>query len=271
MMRLDLIGPGFSERQVVVRAHGPADLARNPDIALDEYRVLQVLVDVNVPVPRPLHVDQSGEFFPVPVLVLEYVTGETVLKPAGVAEYALQMADMLRFINSFEPAVLDLGFLPTEGDLSAARVAAPSPSPDAILQEERIRSALSNLLPGVNRNPNRLLHGDFWPGNVLWEDGTIKAVIDWEDVCQGDPLMDVANTRLELLWTLGDEAMEVFTEAYLAKAGIDAGALPVFDLLAALRPAGRLSAWNLSPTRHVTMVNAHRSFVAKAMAELGDG
>jgi aminoglycoside phosphotransferase (APT) family kinase protein len=34
---------------------------------------------------------------------------------------------------------------------------------------------------------------------VLWRDGRIVAVIDWEDAQVGDPLADLANTRLELL------------------------------------------------------------------------
>jgi aminoglycoside phosphotransferase (APT) family kinase protein len=36
-------------------------------------------------------------------------------------------------------------------------------------------------------------------------------VLDWEDAAIGDPLADVANVRLELLWARGIEAMEPFT------------------------------------------------------------
>jgi aminoglycoside phosphotransferase (APT) family kinase protein len=38
-----------------------------------------------------------------------------------------------------------------------------------------------------------LLHGDFWPGNALWRDGALVAILDWEDAAIGDPLADVAN------------------------------------------------------------------------------
>ena len=59
-----------------------------------------------------------------------------------------------------------------------------------------------------------LLHGDFWPGNILWRYGQLVAVIDWEDAALGDPLADVANSRLEILWAFGIDAMQSFTHYY---------------------------------------------------------
>ena len=35
--------------------------------------------------------------------------------------------------------------------------------------------------------PHRLLHGDYWPGNVLWQQGRLAAVLDWEDAALGGP------------------------------------------------------------------------------------
>jgi aminoglycoside phosphotransferase (APT) family kinase protein len=84
-----------------------------------------------------------------------------------------------------------------------------------------------------------LLHGDFWPGNVLWEDGRLVAVLDWEDAAIGDPLADVANARLELLWAGGAEAKEEFTRRYRSLVpGVDLTDLPHWDRWAGLRLAG---------------------------------
>ena len=44
---------------------------------------------------------------------------------------------------------------------------------------------------------DRLLHGDFHPGNVLLSDGT-PVVIDWPNVTRGHPDADVARTVLTL-------------------------------------------------------------------------
>ena len=69
---------------------------------------------------------------------------------------------------------------------------------------------LEEVWPLSQQNRSVLLHGDFWPGNILWRDGQIVGVIDWEDAAFGDPLADIANTRLELLWAFGVEAMRQF-------------------------------------------------------------
>ena len=65
-------------------------------------------------------------------------------------------------------------------------------------------------MPLPRRNLPALLHGDYWPGNVLWEDGRLAAIIDWEDASVGDPLVDVSNARLEILWVFGP-SVEEFT------------------------------------------------------------
>jgi Ser/Thr protein kinase RdoA (MazF antagonist) len=116
-----------------------------------------------------------------------------------------------------------------------------------------------------------LLHGDIWPLNVLWRDGAIAAVVDWEDACVGDPLYDVAVARLDLLWAYGDGAMRAFTTAYARAANADMSDLGAWDLVAALRPAGEVSAWagpwpeagrpDITPA---TMRAAHGRFVASA-------
>jgi aminoglycoside phosphotransferase (APT) family kinase protein len=112
------------------------------------------------------------------------------------------------------------------------------------------------------------LHGDYWPGNILWKDGRLAAVIDWEDARVGDPLDDLANCRLEFLWTLGVDAMNEFTERYKSQTSIDCTNLPYWDLVAALRPCGKLSTWGLDAAVEQQMRNRHRSFVDEAITAL---
>jgi aminoglycoside phosphotransferase (APT) family kinase protein len=104
---------------------------------------------------------------------------------------------------------------------------------------------------------------------VLWRDGRIVAVIDWEDAQVGDPLADLANTRLELLWAFGPQAMQAFTRRYGALHAVDWTDLPYWDLCAALRPAGRLASWGLDPATANKMRARHRLFVRQAGARLG--
>jgi aminoglycoside phosphotransferase (APT) family kinase protein len=114
-----------------------------------------------------------------------------------------------------------------------------------------------------------LLHGDFWPGNSLWNDGRLVAVIDWEDAAIGDPLADVANTRLELTWAIGLEAMEEFTRQYGSiVTAVDFTDLPYWDLWADLRLARRTADWSLDAAQRKAMREGHEAFVAQALARL---
>src|SRR6185437_12611011 len=139
---------------------------------------------------------------------------------------------------------------------------------DDSLEEGRIRDALEAAWPWPRRNPSALLHGDYWPGNILWRDGWLVGVIDWEDAALGDPLADLAISRLDLLWALDIEAMERFTAMYVAMTEIDLDALPYWDLCASLRPAGRISAWASSSAAGERMRERHRMFVARAFERL---
>jgi aminoglycoside phosphotransferase (APT) family kinase protein len=88
-----------------------------------------------------------------------------------------------------------------------------------------------------------LLHGDFWPGNLLWNDGELVGVLDWEEAEIGDPLVDVAVSRLDLLWAFGEEAMDTFTRRYRKQTRLDWRNLARWDLLVALRPMSNLERW----------------------------
>ena len=108
---------------------------------------------------------------------------------------------------------------------------------DAALDEGRIWDTLKAAWPFPRHNRLALLHGDYWPGNILWQAGRLAAVIDWEDAALGDPLADLAISRLDLLWIYGRQAMEAFTRHYLAMTNLDTRSLPYWDLYAALRLA----------------------------------
>jgi aminoglycoside phosphotransferase (APT) family kinase protein len=244
--------------RLVVRRHGAADLARNPRLAADEFRLLETLDSAGVPVPRPRYLDAYAELFPVPCLVVEYVDGEPGPPPGKTPDIVGRFAELLAAIHRVDPATV--AFLP-ERRLAAEK---PAPRPD----EHRIREVLAAALPRPGGNRPVLLHGDFWPGNTLWQDGRLLAVLDWEDAAIGDPLADVANARLELHWALGSEAMEEFTRRYADSREVDLTDLPYWDLWADLRLAGRIGEWGLDDAAETAMRAAHLDFVARAFAML---
>ena len=107
-------------------------------------------------------------------------------------------------------------------------------TPDEELSETLIRTALKRHWPPKTSNLPVLLHGDYWNGNILWHGGKISGVIDWEDAWIGEPLLDIAGTRVDLAYTFGMELAEQFTQTYAAKREIDLQSLPRWDLVAVL-------------------------------------
>jgi aminoglycoside phosphotransferase (APT) family kinase protein len=123
---------------------------------------------------------------------------------------------------------------------------------------------LESVWPWPQRNRSVLLHGDYWPGNILWRDGRLVAIVDWEDAALGDPLADLANTRLEILWTFGLDAMHRFTDIHRSLIELDYAALPYWDLAAALRPAGKIAEWAGDAATEAGMRARHALFIAQA-------
>jgi aminoglycoside phosphotransferase (APT) family kinase protein len=181
------------------------------------------------------------------------------------------MAAHLAAIHRVDGSRPDLSFLPAQDELCAATLAWRPAQLDDSLSEGAIRDALAVAWPFPHRNKPALLHGDYWPGNILWKDGRLVAIVDWEDAARGDPLADLANSRLEVLWAFGVEAMRLFTHHYTSMAtALDASALPYWDLYAALRPASKLSTWGLDEATETAMREGHRLFVAQAIEAISD-
>lgn len=188
------------------------------------------------------------------------------------------MTQHLTHIHSADWTRFDLSFLP-QTNLCIASLAQRLPVLDASLAEDRIRRALETIWPMDPRNEPTMLHGDYWPGNTLWRDGQLAAVIDWEDACLGDPLADLAISRLDIAWIFGLVAMKAFTLRYSAMRTIDLVQLPIWDLSAALRfirmAGSNLAEWAafyVSYDRYditeQTFRSAFEEFVARASAEV---
>ena len=223
---------GEISRWIVRRPKGPAP-RRNSRSIEDEFRLLKIIQLLGLAGPAPFALDRSGEVFATPYMLMAYIEGRPDFAPAKPEEYAIQMAEELGRIHAVDGSRADLAFLPRldEGRVLQQRPAQMNDS----LDEARIRNTLEAARSFPQHNALALLHGDYWPGNILWQEGRLAAVIDWEDAALGDPLADLAIGRLDLLWIYGRGAMEAFTRRYLARTAIDTRSLPYWDLYAALR------------------------------------
>jgi aminoglycoside phosphotransferase (APT) family kinase protein len=264
---VEAAGPDGTLRRLVVREYceeGQAAAARPAGL---ESEVLQLMSAAGVPVPGPRYADDSCLLLPAPCLVMDLVDGQPPGQPADLAAFTTGFASTLAGIH--RAGVTAPARLPDMTQTAAGKLARTPGTPDATLSEGRIRAALAANWPPPQRNQAVLLHGDYWPGNTLWRDSTLVAVIDWDHAVAGDPLADLANGRLEVAMLFGQHALRAFTGSYLARQpGLDLTALPHWDLYAALRPAGNMAGWGLEPGRLASMRAAHLDFTEQALGRL---
>jgi aminoglycoside phosphotransferase (APT) family kinase protein len=269
VIALDVQRDGGRVQRLVLRRYREADLERSRGEARDEFRLLQALTHVRLPTPRPYSIDTAADIFPEPYIVMEYLDGAPELARPPRAEIVPRMAATLAELHNADRSNLDLSLLPRQNDAVAALLATQPVYEDETAEERAVAETLVAVWPLAARNAETLLHGDFWPGNVLWRDGQLVGVIDWEDAALGDPLADLANTRFELLWAYGADAMREFTRAYTSlRRDLDLTQLPYWDLYADLRLATRIPDWSAEPASQRSMRTAHRWFIRQAFAQL---
>jgi aminoglycoside phosphotransferase (APT) family kinase protein len=266
---------GARQRFVVRRAKGE----RGSIPMAVEFQLLQAASARGLAVPTPRLFDDSGRVSEQPYMVLDYVDGVTDLSSDDGIEKAHSLADTLAAIHAVDGGDPVFAALPerTATVTQVLRRRAGVALDDSI-GEGRILDALHRHWPPRPPAGRSLLHCDLWLGNVLWSEGQVVAVIDWENAHVGDPLADLSITRLEMAWTFGRDAVTALTERYAEGAGIDLGALPVWDLAAARRVAGEVSRWaddwvNYGQPDMTTarMRAAHEWFVDDALAALDAG
>ena len=237
---------------LVLLTHSEADRLRNADIARDEYCLLEALRGAGLPVAEPLVLDRDHA---PPFFLSSRLPGSARFAADDRPALCRALAAALAEVHAVDLRQRDLSFLPWQAERVAEFLDAGGAA------DERIRYAMRRAADGIKPGAPALLHGDFWPGNLLWLGETLSGIIDWEDAMLGDPLGDLGKSRLEMLWSLGEAAMGDYTAHYLAlNPQLDASMLPFWDLWGAARlphfasfagDAGRVAAMRRQYNRFV--------------------
>ncbi|HTU59534.1 MAG TPA: phosphotransferase, partial [Polyangiales bacterium] len=161
---------------VVLRRHGAATWKQLPEaVTRTEFQLLGVLRNAGLRVPRPLLFDDSAKLLPSPFFVMEWVQGTTDVTLSARDAALQQMAEFLARLHALEPESLSLPALPAREDPVSGTLQYLPPDPHFHGVREFVASYV------VQPTRPALLHGDFWPGNLLWHNDQLAAVLDWED------------------------------------------------------------------------------------------
>lgn len=264
VVALSLVSPGGERRRVVFRQHPDGPLkAHTHLVASKEFHLTRQLAAEGLEVARPLAL-HDGDPSHGPWLVTEWIRGTTEVPEADVDAALFQMADYLARLHQLGPDQLAA---PGIAEIEDPIEALPRYLPDDELGQS-IRRALGT---GVRRRPNPsvLLHGDFWPGNVMFERGRLVAVLDWEDAAWGDSLVDLACARVELTCAFGAEASAKFTSLYLGlRQQLDEHDLALWDVYVSVTALSSMHLWGLSHEDESERRRTTRQFLRTATDRL---
>ena len=209
----------------------------------NEFNLLQALANTNIPSVEPLFIDTSCKILDKPFMLLSFLEGDIIIPNTDNLDLITKMADQLRCIHSINPALLpDLPIQidPIEGLLKYL------PKGDEWME---IKNYLSSLKNTAFEGQRVFLHGDFWPGNILWAKDQIVAVIDWDYAAIGDPISDLAVSSLEMRYEFGKEGMNQLCEAYLKHSMIDNSRFSLWLISIASSTLHFINQWNLSEAK----------------------
>ncbi|WP_394617865.1 aminoglycoside phosphotransferase family protein [Lentzea sp. JNUCC 0626] len=189
------------------------------ELLLKEFALLPGLAPgLPLPIPVPHRLGRPSARFPRSWIVTTWLAGEPADR--APATWGDQAADTLA-------AFLTALHRPAAGDVPAGRHLRGGPLAriaagfGQLLDEVIGRGLLSNnevlravwadaLKAGEWEGPPVLLHGDLHPANVLTDNGDFCGVIDFGDLCAGDPACDLAGGWL----LLPGGAFDRFRRAY---------------------------------------------------------
>jgi aminoglycoside phosphotransferase (APT) family kinase protein len=229
-LRFELIAGGRSNLTYrVTDAAGEASVLRRPPVhhvlptAHDmgrEHRVVTALWPTPVPVARTLGYCADPSVTGAPFYVMEYVEGHILRDPAAT-ERALDeegrrragesIADVLAELHAVDVDAVGLGDLGKREGYVARQLQrwhgqfdqSQIEGVERVKEVDDVYERLSARVP--TQQGVAIVHGDYRLDNTMMgDDGSVRAVLDWEICTLGDPLADVG--LLMVYWTEpGDE------------------------------------------------------------------
>ncbi|GAA3858646.1 aminoglycoside phosphotransferase family protein [Streptomyces sedi] len=186
-----------------------------------EFALVPALAErLPLPVPVPWRLGEPSPRFPRPWLVTTWVPG-TPADRAPVTRGPEAAGTLAAFLTALH--------LPAPADAPAGRQrGGPLAAHTAGIEQLLAAGAASGLVPDPDAaralwadalaapewpGPAVWLHGDLHPANVLTAGGTLSGVIDFGDLCAGDPAYDLSAAWLLLPDGAADDLLAAYRPA----------------------------------------------------------
>lgn len=207
-----LQGPGH-DSAAVVKLAAPASAGGDERLIRREAIILQALAPLALPVPEVLAADVSGARAGRPALLMKRAPGALLSGQDALRAAIPAMAQSLVLCQRrAHNLVAGRRWMPWE-PASGFRV--PSWSTRETLWNRAIRVVQGFAPPRCNA----FIHRDPHPANMLFENGSVSAVLDWPHAGRGPAGFDGARMAMNLCCLLGMDAATTFRGAFEAASG----------------------------------------------------
>ena len=181
-----------------------------PERVLREARILERLEGTDIPAPRLLATDASGDECEEPALLMTFLDGHVELTPKSSKEWLVQIAAMLVRIHDcqIEAPV-------AESWLRPERLVVP----EWTQRPDLWREAFSLMQESPPTSRPCFIHHDYQQFNLLWRRGRLASVVDWVWGSAGSPGIDVSHARLNLSVLYTSELAQQFLDHYESLSG----------------------------------------------------
>lgn len=232
--------------QVVTRRYAIFGDYDRGEKARREFKTLQLLNNHGSPVPEPLYLDDTGTILGSPGIVTRYMPGKLVMAQPYPAQWAEILAKTLALIHAVPINASNTTFLLDANSEVLWFLKSKASMPKYISVHPKgniLWQAILDYLPNLIRVEPSLVHIDYWSGNILWDKGVVSAVVDWEEAAQGDPGIDVAYCRMDMILCGMSEAADKFLATYEKEMSKSVANLWFWELAAAVRPMFNPDGW----------------------------
>jgi aminoglycoside phosphotransferase (APT) family kinase protein len=190
---------------------------RAPELLRQEQEWLPVLAQrLPLPTPVPVRVGEPSALFEHTWTVARWVEGSPADQtPITRPETADVLADFLSALHQDVPAGAPTS---TTRGIPLANVAEHVEGLFEVIADHphagAAREVWQNALDAPAwQGPSKWLHGDLHPANVVVRDGTLAGVIDFGDMCVGDPATDLSAAWILLPTGTAQRFFEVYAHA----------------------------------------------------------
>jgi aminoglycoside phosphotransferase (APT) family kinase protein len=216
--------------------------------------------EVSLRTPLPLLAGAPSERFAWPWLIASWVEGSPgdTTDVATRAHSTSALATFLREIH--RPAPEDAPRNPFRGvDLAErASVFETRLNENADLIDVTSAARVFDVGLAATRwgGPAQWLHGDLHPGNSLYLGGRLVGVVDFGDLCAGDPACDLAGALMSLPFSSLDEFFSAYGNCDQATLARTMGWAALFGVF--MVSLGRTDRPRYGPVGHLALANAAR-------------